>query len=131
MKENRADPRFDISLSARWQGSQANHNVRISDLSVGGCYVDTIVEVIVGEVLFLQILLPDGQWIEFQGVVAHRAPRLGFGVRFVNLDENQCCQIRSLLMKENPNPIFCADSLESRKFLIPLEKIDLTSRTIM
>ena len=78
MKENRADTRFDICLTARWQGSPTNHNVRISDLSEGGCYMDTIAEVIVGETLFLKILKPDGQWFDLQGVVAHHPPQIGF-----------------------------------------------------
>jgi hypothetical protein len=68
---------------ARWQGSASN-DVRIGDLSEGGCYVDTIAQV-VGKNLFLSILLPDGEWFQVQGVVAHHSPRLGFGLRFVNL----------------------------------------------
>ena len=101
MKENRTDTRFDICLTARWQGCPTNHNVRISDLSNGGCYMDTIAEVTVGETLFLKILLADANWLELQGVVIHHSPRLGFGVRFVNLDGKQHDQIRSLLGLQN------------------------------
>jgi hypothetical protein len=129
MKEKRTEARFEVSLAARWQGSAANS--RISDLSLGGCYMDTIVSVTVGEALSLQILMPDSSWFELQGVVAYHSPRMGFGVRFVNLDEKQRRQIRSLLMKENPRPDFGVDTSESRETLIPLEKIDLTSGVIM
>lgn len=131
MKENRADTRVDICLTARWQGSPTNHNVRISDLSEGGCYMDTIAEVIVGETLFLKILMPDGQWFDLQGVVVHHTPRLGFGVRFVNLDEKQHHQIRSLLRIQNASPPQYADTSESRATSMPEEQIDLTSRNIM
>lgn len=74
----------------------------MADISEGGCYVDTILEVIKGETLFLKILMPDGEWFEMQGVVAHHSPRLGFGVRFMNLDEEQRRQIRLLVHPANP-----------------------------
>lgn len=109
MKENRTDIRFEICLTARWQGS-ANQEVRISDLSKGGCYIDSIAEVIVGETLFLKILMPNRKWFELQGVVAHHTPRLGFGVRFVNLDEKQQHHIRSLLVTHHPSPPELSDT---------------------
>jgi hypothetical protein len=128
MKENRTEVRFEICLTARWQGSAVNHNVRISDLSEGGCYVDTILEVNVGETLFLEVLMPDGEWFELRGVVAHHTLRLGFGVRFVNVDEKQQRQIHSLLRIQNPIPTESAKTSESRKTLIPWKEIELTSR---
>lgn len=130
MQENRTDIRFDICLTARWQGS-ANQDVRISDLSKGGCYVDTIAEVIVGETLFLKILMPDGEWFELQGFVAHHSPRLGFGVRIVNLDVEQKRQIRSLLKLQNPSLMASANTSEFCETLIPSKQIDRTSQMIM
>lgn len=130
MKDNRTEVRFDICLTARWQGSGTHQNVRISDLSEGGCYIDTIVEVIKGETLFLQILMPDGAWFELQGVVAHHTPRLGFGIRFVNLDEMQKRQIRSLLRDSNPASA-ASHASTSRETSIPLEEIDFTSISVM
>lgn len=93
--------------------------------------MDTIAEVIVGETLFLKILMPDGQSFYLQGVVVHHTPRLGFGVRFVNLDEKQHHQIRSLLRLQNASPPQYADTSESRATSMPEEQIDLTSRNIM
>lgn len=119
MKENRTETRFEICLTARWQVS-ANQNIRISDLSQGGCYMDTIAEVGVGETLPLQILMPDGQWIELQAVVAHHTPRLGFGVRFVNLNEKQRHEIRSLLNLQNASPPESGDTSNFREPLLPL-----------
>lgn len=82
----------------------------------------TIAEVIAGETLFLKILKPDGQWFDLQGVVAHHPPRLGFGVRFVNLDEKQHHQIRSLCRLQNACPPESADTSECRTTSIPLEQ---------
>jgi hypothetical protein len=100
MKENRTQLRYDISLTARWQASASNQNSRIGDLSVGGCYVDSILEVVEGETLRLDIQLPNGEWLSLEGVVVHQSRRLGFGVRFVNLDESQRHKIRALLTLE-------------------------------
>ena len=131
MKENRTEARFDMCLTARWQGSVANHDIRISDLSQGGCYGDTIVEVSLGETLFLRIQMPHGEWFELQGVVAHHTPGMGFGVRFVNLDEKQQQQIRSLLRTANTSRAESSDTSEGHETLIPSEQIDFTLSGIM
>jgi len=130
MKENRTKPRFDVCLTARFQGSASNQNVRISDLSEGGCYIDTIAEVTEGEAMVLQIMLPDGAWFKLQGVVAHRFPRLGFGVRFVNLDEKQLRQIRSLISPTSPDQSETDEASQTREVSAP-DQIDLTHRHIM
>ncbi len=101
MSDKRKYPRVEAFLDARWQGTMANCNVRIADLSEGGCYIDTIGEVIVGEPLLLKILMPNGQTLDLEGIVVHHSPRLGFGVRFVNLSEKQRSQVRSLIESKN------------------------------
>jgi hypothetical protein len=131
MEEKRTDPRFDVNLTARWQGSTGNQTVRISDLSYGGCYVDTIVRVIVGETLSLQLLVTDGSWFELHGVVVYQSPGMGFGVRFVNLNQAQHQQISRLLGVQEPSPPESADASADHDRPIPLDQIDLTSRTVM
>jgi PilZ domain-containing protein len=102
MSERRTKPRFEICLDVRWQASAAHYNVRIADISEDGCYVDTILDVTKGERLFLKILMIDGGWIEVEGVVAHHSPRLGFGVRFVNLSEEDRHRISALTEQFDP-----------------------------
>jgi hypothetical protein len=139
LRERRIQPRFEVCLTARWQGSATNLHVRIADLSESGCYVDTIGEVSVGETLFLQILLPDGKWFKLQGIVAHHFSRLGFGVRFINLNEEQRRQIRLLLPNasqcfsetDDASPNRDPNSLESENSPLSFNKIDLASRKVM
>lgn len=131
MEEKRTEPRFEVCITARWQGSPANQSVRISDLSKGGCYVDTIVGVTVGEAISLELLVPDGSWFGLQGVVAYHYPGLGFGIRFVNLNEKQRQQISLLLGKQQPSLPESADTSDGHERVIPLDQIDLTSRIIM
>lgn len=103
IKERRILPRFDVLLEAQWEEGTTNYNVRIVDLSAGGCYVDSILEVSVGEVLNLSILSPSNKVLEVQGVVAHRTQGLGFGVRFVNVTESQRSQLNYLLKEIKPS----------------------------
>lgn len=137
MKEKRIEQRFDVCLTARWQGSAANYYVRITDISSGGCYVDTIAEARTGETLMLQILLRDDEWFEVQGVVAHVSPRLGFGVRFINLDHYQIEVIRLLLSKENqstqklPAPKSDSTGSDGENSLPRSDQPNLTSSRIM
>jgi hypothetical protein len=131
MKEKRTEPRIDVCLTARWQGCVTHRDVRISDLSQGGCYLDTIAEVTVGETLFLKILMANGDWLELESIVAHHMPRLGFGVYFVNLNEQQRHQIRSFLGIPNPNLDESSEPTECCETLRPLEGIQFTSSSIM
>ena len=41
----------------------------ITDLSEGGCYLDTVGEVMVGEIVAFRVLLPDGDWLYLEGEV--------------------------------------------------------------
>jgi len=125
MTEKRTQLRFEVDLDGRWRGSAVKNNVHLADLSEGGCYVDTILEVIKGETLFLDILMADGERFEIHGVVAHHSPRLGFGLRFVNLDDEQRWTIRSLI--DQVNPI----REEQPEASLCLEQIDVTCHEVM
>ncbi|MBC8028877.1 MAG: PilZ domain-containing protein [Pyrinomonadaceae bacterium] len=101
MSENRTRERFDVSLTARLHGSSTQQEIRISDLSERGCYVDSIAEVFVGEAMLIRILVSKGEWLELESVVAHFSPGLGFGARFVNPDEDLRRNILSLIQRAN------------------------------
>jgi hypothetical protein len=97
MSERRNEKRLEVCLDAVWDGNSGNHPARITDLSEGGCYIDSLGESHVGEVLNLKLQLQNGDWLELSGAVAHQMPPMGFGVRFVNLTPEQLQNLRSLL----------------------------------
>jgi hypothetical protein len=111
--ENRAQTRFELSLTAYLPGSPSHRQTRISDLSEGGCYVDSIAEVIVGEVLPIRILVPSAEWLELEGAVAYVSQGLGFGLKFLNLDECRSRAIRLLIHRANPNLVQDSDPCSS------------------
>ena len=89
MDDRRQKPRLRVSLDAVWDGTTGNHPAKITDMSEGGCYLDTVGEVRRGELVGFRVLLPDGDWLYLEGEVRHYTPKLGFGVQFVELDEEQ------------------------------------------
>lgn len=97
MRDRRKDDRLEICLDAFWDGKSGNYVARVTDLSEGGCYFDTLGEAHVGEILSFKFQLPSGEWLELVGEVAHETPPLGFGVRFVYLTDDQIEKLRSLI----------------------------------
>jgi PilZ domain-containing protein len=97
MSDRRTEKRLEVCLDAVWDGNSGNHRARITDLSEGGCYVDSLGEAQVGEVLNVKLQLHNGDWLELAGEVAHQMPPMGFGVRFVSLNSEQLEILRSLL----------------------------------
>ena len=97
MSDRRTQERLEVCLDAVWDGKSANYTARVTDLSEGGCYVDTLGEAHVGQILRLKLWLPEGAWLELTGEVAHETPPLGFGVRFVGLTDDQIEKLRALI----------------------------------
>lgn len=97
MSDRRSEERLEVCLDAVWDGKSGNYIARVTDLSEGGCYVDTLGEAHVGEIISFKLQLPTGEWLELTGEVAHETPPLGFGLRFVYLNNDQTEKLRSLI----------------------------------
>lgn len=97
MSERRTGHRWDVSLDAEWDGKSGNYTARITDLSDGGCYVDSLGDVTMGEFVNLKLSLPGGEWLELKGEVAHHTPPVGFGIRFLDLSDQQLGKLRSFI----------------------------------
>jgi hypothetical protein len=97
MVERRSSPRLSVSLNAVWDGADGERPARITDLSLGGCYLDTVGETMTGEIVGFRVSLADGDWLYLEGEVRHHTPKKGFGVRFVDLEQQQKEKIEALL----------------------------------
>lgn len=71
-------------MEMRWEGMSGRHAARVYDLSLSGCYVETLGHVTQGERIEFEIQLPTGRWLRLQGVVMHAQPGMGFGLRLAN-----------------------------------------------
>ena len=96
--ERREDPRRVVSVEAWWEGLSGRHQARVSDLSMGGCFIDTLGRADVGEFMLLALKLPTGRWLRLRGQVASvSAHETGFSVAFTYLTEDEQDALTQLL----------------------------------
>jgi hypothetical protein len=113
--ERREKPRLSVNLDAVWDRDEQRQSARIIDLSEGGCYLDTVGQVMTGEVVAFRVLLPDGDWLYLEGEVRHHRHGLGFGVQFIDLNDEQHEKLLLLLSiteKAGPASPITADLVE-------------------
>jgi len=88
--ERRKSPRIDLHLPAEWETTSGVHQGTVINCSVGGCFVQALVEEPGDEPMKLAIQLPDGRDIHLWGKVAYYLPTMGFGLQFTSRsDEGQ------------------------------------------
>ncbi|HXC70206.1 MAG TPA: PilZ domain-containing protein [Pyrinomonadaceae bacterium] len=97
MSERRTEDRLDVCLDVVWDGKSGNYTARVTDLSEGGCYLDTMGEAQSGEIVSFKLQLPGGDWLELTGQVAHQSPPMGFGLRFLDLTEEQIEKLHTFI----------------------------------
>jgi len=95
--ERRREKRWDVCLDAVWHSRGGNSTARVTDLSEGGCYIDCLNQPHVGDILRLKLQLSNGDSLELTGEVAHQTPPLGFGLRFVELTDEQLKKLNMLI----------------------------------
>jgi hypothetical protein len=96
-EERRSAERVPLMLDLRWQSLSGKHTARISDMSLGGCYVETMAQVTMGEVIRFEVQLPTGRWLPLVGEVVYHLPGMGFGLQFRSMTETQRQLVTSLL----------------------------------
>lgn len=99
MDDRRSSPRLNVSLNTRFEGATGHHPAQITNLSEGGCYLDTVGEVMPGEIVGFRVQLPDDDFLYLEGEVRHYTVGVGFGVRFVELNDEQTDSLRALIKR--------------------------------
>lgn len=85
--ELRRYKRVPLILEVRMESMSGKHTARTGDISLGGCYIESLGAVIPGEHISFDIQLPTGRWIRLRGEVAYHLTSMGFGVRFRDVPE--------------------------------------------
>lgn len=96
--EERQEGRVSVSLPVVLDSSSGRREVRVSDVSMGGCYVDGLALVRQDEVVGLKIDLPDGRSESISGTVTYVHQGVGFGVRFNEMTEGQRAVVEQLVL---------------------------------
>lgn len=98
MTQNRREhERTAINLRARWEGISGQQECRIGDLAMGGCFVDSMSRVEIGEIVSLEIELPSGEWMPLRGEVTTSQEAVGFGLKFIFLTEDEETALKEVL----------------------------------
>ncbi len=98
--DRRSARRFTVTIDIEWEYSGERHPGTISDLSEGGCFVLTGVEVQDGDEVGLFLPIGDGMRVQYIGTITNHFHEIGFAARFTRLSEAQRNVLRSYLLGE-------------------------------
>ncbi len=86
-QEQRKHRRTPLIADVEFHSEGMSQQGRISDLSVGGIFIDTLNPLDIGTVVHFTFVLPGTtDRIDGEGVVAWNQPMVGMGVRFNSLN---------------------------------------------
>lgn len=87
--ERRISRRYAITIDVEWEGLVGRQQGTISDVSMLGCFVLCSGEVENGETVKVFFPIGSGMKVQFWGEVVNHVFEIGFGVRFIELNEPQ------------------------------------------
>ena len=96
-QNRRTDERKLLNLDARWDGLSGQHEARISDIGLGGCFVHTVTRVELGQQIRIELRRRSGEWLRLQGAVSSCHEGVGFGLEFIALTEDQKSALKELM----------------------------------
>ena len=67
-------------------------------MSLGGCFVNPVGRVDVGEIVGVEIKLPSGEWLQVRGEITSYQPGIGFGLVFSFLTEDEEEALREFMV---------------------------------
>ena len=104
MQEQRKNSRVPVRLEVEWAALPTrcpDESSRCpdvtSDVSLGGCYVESLTPVKVGQVLTVRLCLPSSKTLKFRGEVRYHQPRIGFGLKFLELSPFEQTTLKALI----------------------------------
>lgn len=95
---DRQHDRVTAPISVILDCSSGKREVRVTDLSIGGCYVDSIAGVQAGEMVGIKIVLPQGRTEQIFGTVVYVHDGIGFGIQFNDMSREQRTVLEQLIL---------------------------------
>ncbi len=99
-KDNRGFERRALFAEIRYVSNSPELSARISDISVGGLFVDTINALDLGAEVKFKLILPGadgGREIEGEGKVTWRQETVGMGIQYTRMRRDDWEAIRSYI----------------------------------
>ncbi|HKV99596.1 MAG TPA: PilZ domain-containing protein [Vicinamibacterales bacterium] len=96
-QERRQHKRVTRPFEGSWRGASGGSSCRISDVSLGGCFVQTLATPSAGDETHVTITFGKDLSMTFVGKVAYVEPKMGFAVKFNELDGDGTEAVQRLL----------------------------------
>src|SRR5262249_54653053 len=93
----REHQRYTHFVDVVLESSSGKIEARISEIGLGGCYVDTIVQVYEGEEVIFRLGPPFDEDLRFAGTVVYVFAGMGFGIKFTNLTDRHRTEIEKII----------------------------------
>jgi len=101
--ERRQHQRLARPFEGSWRGASGANRCRIVDLSLGGCFIETLATPTAGDETRVTINLGPGMEMTFSGSVIYVEAKMGFAVKFHDLDPQAAEQVAQMLEALNTN----------------------------
>jgi len=100
IENRRRTPRYPFIATAEVvvKGTQVGLSARVTELSLYGCYVETIDPLPQGSELKIK-LYANNKFFEAQAVIVYSQPKLGFGLCFQNVNPHFLTVLRQWLIE--------------------------------
>ena len=101
-KENRRTARVAVSKGVwvAWQAGGPRNVSRVRDLSAGGVYISTALNVPLGAAVEMLFALPEGE-ARIHGIVRYADGKSGIGVEFTSMGTGDRARLQELLRRLN------------------------------
>ena len=99
-RERRSAERHRVNIDIEWEGLVGRQTGTLSDVSRMGCFVLCSGDVENGETVRVFFPIGDGMKVQILGEVVNHVFEIGFGVRFIDLNQPQKEFLDGLIEKE-------------------------------
>lgn len=94
--ERRRHPRVARPLEGTWKGASGTGACRIADISLGGCFIQSLAMPAVGEETMITVVSGNHR-LSFAGEIVYVEPGMGFAIKFQRVPEDELGQLLDLL----------------------------------
>jgi hypothetical protein len=105
MEDRRVHPRIAAPLKASWHRGSVRCVTRTVNLSLGGCFLESLDREPPAGRLRLRLQLPRNEFIWLSGEVAYFVSERGFGVKFVNVSEESSMALNRAIANLTGRPL--------------------------
>lgn len=102
-EERRQHRRIVHPFDGSWTGASGSSRCRIADISLGGCFVQTLATPSTGESTTITVTIGNHA-LTFHGLVVYAERGMGFAVRFRDIPPEELLELARLLQALEADP---------------------------